>query len=247
MLPDDLAYRRQVEPVSSASRGEERLEDSFPRRLVHAASGVDYRNDRVAPGSEVIMPHPHCALGLARLQHDLDGSCLVHRLRGVVANIENPLLQLRRLSRHDRRLGGLVDHEPDMARQRGLQQRPCFRDERLDANPLSPHRAAPTEGKDLVDEIARTLACAANFTETIGRPAPCFDVGMCHFRKTQDRPDDVVEIVRDTAGESTDGFHPPGLMQARSSRSLSCSRTSRLTALAMASNAMWTRPNSFHR
>ena len=38
---------------------------------------------------------------------------------------------------------------------------------------------------------------------------------MRHFRKTQDRPDDVVEIVRDPAGESTDGFHPAGLMQAR--------------------------------
>jgi hypothetical protein len=116
MLPDDLAYRGQAEPVSSASRGEERLKDSFPRRLVHAASGVDYRNDRVAPGSEVIMSHPQCALGLSRLQHDLDGSCFVHRLRGVVTNIENDLLQLRRLGRHHRRLGCLVDHEADMMR-----------------------------------------------------------------------------------------------------------------------------------
>jgi len=38
---------------------------------------------------------------------------------------------------------------------------------------------------------------------------------MRHFRKTQDRPDDVVEIVRDPAREGADGFHPPGLMQAR--------------------------------
>src|SRR6185503_9315478 len=38
MLPDDLAHRRQAEPVSSASRGEERLEDSFPRGLVHPAA-----------------------------------------------------------------------------------------------------------------------------------------------------------------------------------------------------------------
>ena len=140
------------------------------------------------------MPHPHCALGLPRLQHDLDGSCLVHRLRRVVANIENDLLQLRRLGRHDRRLGCLVDHEPDMARQRGLQQRPCFRDERLDANPLPPHRAAPTEGKDLVNKIARTLACAANFTETIGRPAPCFDVGMRHFRKPRIAPTMLLKL-----------------------------------------------------
>jgi hypothetical protein len=47
-------------------------------------------------------------------------------------------------------------------------------------------------------------------------------MSMRHFRKTQDRPDDVVEIVRDPAGESTDGFHPPGLMQARSLPAVPC-------------------------
>jgi hypothetical protein len=48
--------------------------------------------------------------------------------------------------------------------------------------------------------------------------ARCPAVGrqLCfrHFRIAEDRPDDIVEVVSDTAGESTDRFHTAGLLQA---------------------------------
>ena len=56
-------------------------------------------------------------------------------------------------------------------------------------------------------------ARAADLAKVARRPAVGYQLHFRHFRIAEDRPDDVVKVVRDAAGESTDGFHAAGLLQ----------------------------------
>ncbi len=80
---------------------------------------------------------------------------------------------------------------------------------------LSPALPAAPECKNLTDEFACPLAGAANFGEICRRLPTRPDRGIGHFRITKDCPDDVIEVVGYAAGESANGLHPAGLLQAR--------------------------------
>ena len=59
---------------------------------------------------------------LVHLGFDLDAPDLIHRLRGVVAKIDNHLLQLSRLTGYDGCLRHLADSQFDPRRQRDMKQ-----------------------------------------------------------------------------------------------------------------------------
>src|SRR5258708_11126745 len=102
-----------------------------------------------------------------------------------------------------------------MGRQRRSKQPVGFRDQGADADVLSPALPAAPECKNLTDEFACPLAGAANFGEICRRLPTRPDRGIGHFRITKDCPDDVIEVVGYAAGESANGLHPAGLLQAQ--------------------------------
>ena len=74
--------------------------------------------------------------------------------------------------------------------------------------------AAPAEGEDLIDEIARPLARAPDLREGPRRRPPIRpELSFRRFRISEDRTDDIIEVVRDAAGEGADRFHAAGSLQ----------------------------------
>jgi hypothetical protein len=74
---------------------------------------------------------------------------------------------------------------------------------------------APTKSKDLIDEITRPLSGTADLFEAAGRPAVGCELHLRHLGMAKDRPNDIVEIMRDAAGESTDRLHATSLLEIR--------------------------------
>src|SRR6516164_8917353 len=87
----------------------------------NAAPGVAYGNAHVASrAKDVTMAERPKSRYLVHLGFDLGAPGLIHRLRGVVAKIENHLLQLSRLTGYDGCLRHLADGQLDPRRQRDL-------------------------------------------------------------------------------------------------------------------------------
>ena len=150
---------------------------------------------------------------LVHVSFDLDAPDLIHRLRGVVAKVEDHLLQLSRLTGYDGCIRYLADRQFDSRRKRGMKQRARFGDQSFHTYWPTLYIPAPAKSEDLIDEIARPLSGTADFAEVAGGLAVRHELLFGHFGMAEDRADDIVEIVCDPAGESTDRFHAAGLLE----------------------------------
>src|SRR5271156_695529 len=101
MLAHNLAHGREPQAIAGQARGKKWFEDVLQGHLVHAASGIAYGNAHIAARPEVAMSERSPSHDLVHLRFDLDAAYLVHRLRHVVAKIENQLLQLSGLGGYD--------------------------------------------------------------------------------------------------------------------------------------------------
>src|SRR5262249_51714194 len=70
-----------------------------------------------------------------------------------------------------------------------------------------------SKGEDLINELTRPFAGVANLIKMAPARASGTDLRVCHFGVSDDRADDVVEIVSDAAGECADRLHASGLLQ----------------------------------
>src|SRR5438105_190006 len=73
------------------------------------------------------------------------------------------------------------------------------------------HVPATAESEDLINQVACALAGTADLSEVGSRPATG---PLGHLRIAEYRSNNVVEVVRDTAGESADCLHTAGVLQA---------------------------------
>jgi hypothetical protein len=96
-----------------------------------------------------------------------------------------------------------------------MKQRARFGDQSFHTYWPALYIPAPAKSEYLIDEIARPLSCPANLTEVASRLAAGRELHFRHFGMAEDRADDIVEIMRDTTGESTDGFHATSLLEIR--------------------------------
>jgi hypothetical protein len=152
-------------------------------------------------------------MDLVHIRIDFDAPSIVHRLCGIVAKIEDHLLQLRGLTGHEGSLRRCA-RKVDPRRQRGVKQRFRLGDQGLHAYGPAAHVATPAESENLIYEIARSLSRSADCVEIAG----CAVVG-CELRfrdlcVAENRTQDIVEVVRDTASKGTHRLHAAGLLQA---------------------------------
>src|SRR5258708_3660775 len=113
---NDFTNRREPETVAVWTRRKERLENPLQCRLVHTAPGIRDRYDHVATGADVNTPDPQCLSYLPHFNPKLDDARIVHRLCGIVADIQDNLLQLCRLRRYHRGFGGFGHRDRDIGR-----------------------------------------------------------------------------------------------------------------------------------
>ena len=149
------------------------------------------------------------------LYGELDAAMAIHGLSGIRAKVENHLLQLHRLAEGGE-IGRDVPHRKfDALRQGRAEQGGGLVQQR-------PHRhgpggcvGPPSERQNAVDQIPSPL----------GRPTYLLDVScrdrarrkllLGQFGVTEDRGDDVVEIVRDAARQRPYRLHATRALQAR--------------------------------
>ena len=151
---DDAVHHRQPESGTATDRlgREEGFEDAALRVLAHAAAVVCHPQVGMRAGSE---PQFHRA-GRGQLHHretDTDAAAKrSHRLRGVGAQIQHDLLDLRGIG-HRADCIEFCSHR-DVRRQRRVQQTDPFGDDLAQGAYLPCGCLLTAEGKDLLDQIA---------------------------------------------------------------------------------------------
>ncbi len=215
MRAHDLAHRRQAQPVAGRACREERLEDAPQRRLVHTAAAVAHGDAHIMAFHELAMAQQCGLRDLAQIHGDLDTSGIVHRLGSVGGEIEDHLLQLRKLPRDDGILAAGAHRELHLRGQRRPQQRGGLRDQSLHVHRTAASVPASAEGEDLIDQVAGALPGPPDRIEVAQRPAVRGKLCFHDLRMTKDRADDVVEVVSDAARKRAHGLHAAGLLQPR--------------------------------
>ena len=165
---DDGSNDRQTETRAPTVRlrAEERVECASQRHLVHAAPIVTHRDDDIASFGKLSV-RDDLPCDVAHLGADLDAPTRRACLCGVVAQIDDHLLQLCCFSGYDRCCRCVADQQLDRIRQGRPKQCFGFGHEQTDV-----HRAAarftPTSiRQQLVDEIAGALCGAANCRDVV--------------------------------------------------------------------------------
>src|SRR5262249_3238707 len=73
--------------------------------------------------------------------------------------------------------------------------------------------AVPSEQQDLLDQVARPLRTAADRTQVLRETVVLAEMLLDHFGVAEDPAQDVVEVMRDAAGEGADPLHAARLLQ----------------------------------
>ena len=133
----------------------------------------------------------------------------MHGVAGVDAEVEEDLLDLHRIDRHRRQGRVEVRAQLDGRGQRRAQQLDRVLHQAGEGMRLAVAGAAAAEGEHLSDQVACPLRRRARLGELAldGGIVVGFDALRRHRQVAEDAGEDVVEIVRDAAGELADRFH----------------------------------------
>jgi hypothetical protein len=141
---------------------------------------------------------------------------LPHRMRGVRAEIEQHLVNLRRIAEDRAAVRRALHLDRDVGRQRRAQEAARLLDDHreIDRAVLGTAAMAP-EGENLLDELPRAEAGVARLVEAHPRRVILGQRIGRELVIANDAGEEIVEIVRDPAGERAEGFHFLGLEELR--------------------------------
>ena len=216
MRLDDAVHHRQTQPGALAHRlgGEKRLEDVRLRGLVHATAVVADPDMRIPARRRQAQPLRRGGVQRHGIQADDDAAAAtVQRVPGVGAQVHQHLLQLGGVGVHPDRavIGHHLQCHP--GRQGGAQQLGRFFQQRVQCL-LDPHlRLLPAEGDDLVHQVAAALTGLLDLRQPGGGRVAGIQRLLGQRPVAQDHRQDVVEVMRDAAGQRADGFHLLRLQQ----------------------------------
>ena len=136
-----------------------------------------------------------------------------HGLRGVGAEVHDHLLQPARLAQHDGILVRQAHPKGDRRGQRGAQQAGGLLEQGAHAHRTVPLLGAAAEGEDPIDDVPRTLARLPHLLHMPPFPAVATQPAERHLGVAEDRPEDVVEVMRDAAGQRAERLDALGMPQ----------------------------------
>ena len=218
VLGHDAVHHRQAEAraFGGAPRREEGFEDARAGGFVHAHTVVAH------PELCAVTGRPRRRRGRAvlgqgdPLQADFDPAHpLPHRERSVGAQVHQHLLDLGGVGVHPQRLLAQMHIDRSAGRQGGAQQRDGFFEHRLQGLNHQVVRLAAAECEDLLHQAARPAARLAHLLEPGLRRVAGFDFLLGQCEVAENGAEDVVEVVRDAAGQCADGLHLVGFAQLR--------------------------------
>ena len=214
-LLNDSEYGRQSQPRALALlfRGEEGLENALLGRFVHAGSGIADRQHHVWPRRD-----PEVLFGIAGIELDvlrLDGEVppAGHGVAGIDHQVHQHLLQVPRVGLHLPEV--LPRHRPDrdVLADQAANHLVHAGDDLVEVENARLQDLLPAEGQELPGQLRgafpRLLDLFDVRAHRIGRWHPADE----DARVAQDHRQEVVEVVRDPAGQPTDGLHLLGVTE----------------------------------
>ncbi len=125
---------------------------------------------------------------------------------GIRGEVQQHLVKLREIGEHGpaARVDGLLDR--NRAGQRAAKQLQGLRDHLLAAHRPALLLTVPAESQDLLHQLRRPFPAPHNLADAKRRLLGIIAFPG-EFRKTENRAEDIVEIVRDAAGQGPYGLH----------------------------------------
>ena len=197
-------HHRQAEAGALAERlgGEERLDRPLQYLRRHAVAGIDHRQFQVAAGLQ-----RGIAARLIFGDPDIDRAAVRHRVARVDREIEDRELELVGIDARRRQPFRQIEPQRDARPQRPLQQI----DHALDQGAqIDRHRAQILLPRERQQPLRQRRAALGALQRAVDQPVQPRIVGdalaqqieIAHHRHQQ-----IVEVVRDAAGELADGLH----------------------------------------
>src|SRR6478752_4668912 len=193
-LADDPVHRREAEAgaLTDALCGEEWLEDPVARLGWHAGAVVDHREH-----------------GLVAVREDDNDqqTAAGHRVPGVDRQVHHDLLELRRIGADDHGLRAEDRLEPDVLADQASQQAVHPLDDVTQVDVVGLERLAPAERKQLAGQVACPDRGVADGGHLLPAGVASVELALQQVAVADHRRHQVVEVVRDAAGELADGLH----------------------------------------
>ena len=205
-LLDDAEHRREAEPGAGAGAlgGEERLEQVLGDLLVHPVPGVADREQDVRAGDPLVAVRGDL-LGVDLDVRGLDRqrAAVGHRVAGVGREVEDHALDLRPVGLDGREVGRELDPDADVVADDPVQHRLHAGDDLVEVDDLRVQDLAAAEREQLPGERGGLPGGARDLRHLLGvAVARQQDLGVAGDHRQQ-----VVEVVRDAAGEPADRLH----------------------------------------
>ena len=200
-LVDDGPHGREAEPGALAGflRRDERIEHAVADLRRDAAARVDHRQDNPV------------VLGPLVVEVDRGGdpehAAVGHRVTCVHPEVEDDLFDVRRIAHDLGRAIGRRDLQLDVVTERAAQQWLHAGDDRVQVHELRLRVVALRERQELTHERGASCGGPLDLRRVLLRTTVGYVVAQ-EFGRRQDRREQVVEVVRDTARELPDRVEP---------------------------------------
>ena len=209
VLAHDAVHGGEPEPGAFALLfgREEGLEHARARRGVHTGAGIaDGEEDiRARLGIDVLLGVRAVDLHLVRF--DGEDAAVRHGIAGVDGEVQEHLVNLRRISTNRSQLRCQDRGELDLLSDQPAQHLVRVGDDLVQAQGPRLDRLPAAEGQELAGEVAGALGRAADLLEILAVGTVGREVEQHQIRVAENRRQDVVEVVGHAAGQGAEGVH----------------------------------------
>ena len=212
-LRDDSIHGGQPQPGAFPDflRREKGLEDPGERLGAHALPRVAHAEHHVLAGLHVrLVLRKRC-----RKAHvagpEGESAALRHCIPGVGGKVHEDLLELAGISPDVARPGLENGHKLDVLPDDEGEHLLHAAHDVVRADDARLENLLAAEGQELGREIGRPVDCPLDFPDVLPGPPGLREPFLDEIGVPPHHRHEVVEAVRDSAGEPADRFHPPGL------------------------------------
>ena len=207
VLLDNTMNDREPEahPAADILRREERLEQPPARLRGHADPGVPHRD---AGGAALVGGGSRHAL-----QPQGQGAALRHRIAGVVGQVQQQLLQARRVPEDPHRLAGRLDLEAHALAERLAEHRRLPRQQRGQVDGARLEQPGAAEEDQPLDQVAGAIERHLHLAGVLQHELVLRRALLQDVHGALERREDVLEVVGDPLAERAHRLHLLGLAQ----------------------------------
>ena len=208
-LLDHAVDRRQAKAAAFALLlgREERLEHARTGRRVHAFAAVADREHHVRARLDRDVRQRVRGVQFDVGSLDRQPPAGRHRIARVDREVDENLLHRRRIDRHLTQIGRERGDQLDILADQPAQQFLDLRHQRVEVDHLRLQHLPPAERQQLPGQRRGAIARRLNFQQIQAQRILLRDLVEHQVAVAEDRREQVVEVVRDPAGELTDRFH----------------------------------------